>query len=183
MRHPQKQSELDQLVEIAKGCRSYLEIGAKHGITTNQIARAMPWGSTVTVVDWPGKVWGAEDTEPELKRVLDDLHRDGYAATLFLGDSQHADIISRVCNLGPFDLILIDADHRYEGVKADWEAYGPMGKAVAFHDIAAVMTPDDSPHVEKMQVGRLWNEIKGSFRHAEFIDPKGTQMGIGVVWR
>lgn len=40
---------------------------------------------------------------------------------------------------GQFDLVLIDANHTYESVKADWTHYAPFAsKAVALHDIAGL---------------------------------------------
>ena len=33
-----------------------------------------------------------------------------------------------------FDLVIIDGDHAYDSVQADWGHYGPMGKIVMFHD-------------------------------------------------
>ena len=35
---------------------------------------------------------------------------------------------------GLFDLILIDADHTYDGVKADFAAYGRRAPMIALHD-------------------------------------------------
>lgn len=38
-----------------------------------------------------------------------------------------------------FDLVLIDANHAYESVRADWEHYAPFAsKAIALHDIAGL---------------------------------------------
>jgi hypothetical protein len=37
----------------------------------------------------------------------------------------------------PINLLFIDGDHSYKGVKQDWEMYGPMAThLIAFHDIA-----------------------------------------------
>lgn len=39
----------------------------------------------------------------------------------------------------PFDLVLIDGDHGYDSVKADYEHYGLFAtKVIAFHDIAGL---------------------------------------------
>lgn len=40
---------------------------------------------------------------------------------------------------GQFDLVLIDANHAYESVRADWEHYAPFAsKVIALHDIAGL---------------------------------------------
>jgi predicted O-methyltransferase YrrM len=78
--------------------------------------------------------------------------------------------------LGPFDLVFIDGDHRYEGVKADWENYGRLGKVVVFHDI--VRHPDGARNAP--QVWRLWQELEGN--KSQFIGPDSL-MGLGVVCR
>jgi predicted O-methyltransferase YrrM len=70
----------------------------------------------------------------------------------------------------PFDLVLIDADHSYEGVKADWQGYkGAVkpGGYVVFHDTRA----------KNMGVYRLWNEIKSGFAQTWEL---GGRQGIGI---
>lgn len=77
------------------------------------------------------------------------------------GDSQSAETreaVGRYCN--EFDLIFIDGDHRYEGVKRDFENYrdmlSPRG-VILFHDI-------DPDHAFKTTVGgeawRFWQELE-----------------------
>jgi cephalosporin hydroxylase len=80
------------------------------------------------------------------------------------------------------DLLFIDADHTLDGVRRDWELYGPLvapGGLVAFHDIFShVLFPD-------LQVERLWWELRGSHPDAwEIVNrerPWGHGMGIGVL--
>jgi predicted O-methyltransferase YrrM len=41
------------------------------------------------------------------------------------------------------DFVFIDGDHRYEGVKGDWEAWSPLlvpGGVIALHDSSSSMT-------------------------------------------
>jgi predicted O-methyltransferase YrrM len=59
--------------------------------------------------------------------------------TVFIeADSSHRETIDRVANYAPFDVILLDGDHTYEGVSQDYLNYTPMLSAhgVCFmHDI------------------------------------------------
>jgi len=75
------------------------------------------------------------------------------------------------------DLILIDGDHSYNGVKIDFERslqYSP--KYVVFHDIKS----DACGGVVK-----FWDEIKNNYKHHEFIEQyesvNGSYLGIGLI--
>lgn len=79
------------------------------------------------------------------------------------------------------DLLFIDGDHTYEGVKKDFEDYGPLvrpGGLIAFHDI---VRNDAKPEIK---VWQLWQEIKQQRESVEFVDPdsRAPRMGIGVVF-
>jgi hypothetical protein len=77
-------------------------------------------------------------------------------------------------------VLFIDADHRYDGVRRDYELYSPLvrdGGLIAFHDIR--------PNVQdaETQVYRLWDELKAKgLRCREIVtEPYCGWFGIGVV--
>ncbi|MEI6426719.1 MAG: class I SAM-dependent methyltransferase [Candidatus Absconditabacteria bacterium] len=75
------------------------------------------------------------------------------------------------------DLIFIDGDHSYLGLKRDYEiALKLKPKYIMFHDISSAACPD---------VVKFWNEIKQQYSHVEFIDQYSSvpddYLGIGVI--
>jgi hypothetical protein len=76
---------------------------------------------------------------------------------------------------GSFDLILIDGDHSYEGVKADFELNRELPhRFLAFHDIA-------NTHPAVRGVKQLWEELEGY--KLELVRPLACSrwnMGIGI---
>lgn len=171
---PHHPEELEVLLGWCEGKKSILEIGSRYGFTLVDMAHRMK-GKRVVSVDLPGAGdWGNPGSEEILKRNIEQLQKEGYEAHLFLGDSKAPDIIESVKNLGPFDLIFIDGDHRCEGVTADWMNYGHMGNTVVFHDIVEPKQGEN----QSLQVWKFWRELKGTKK--EFIGTN-SKMGIGRV--
>jgi predicted O-methyltransferase YrrM len=83
---------------------------------------------------------------------------------------------------GPqLDLLFIDADHSYHGVKMDFEMYLPMVRAngvIAIHDICP------SPDSIDGGVNRFWEEIKHRWAYDEIVEDWDQGVaGIGIVHR
>jgi len=168
---PHHPKEFDYLISLAKGKESILEIGSKYGQTLFMLASAMA-GKRVVSVDLPNiPPWG-DTSEDSLRGIISDLKKTGYDAHLFLGDSKDPEIVEKVKSLGPFDMVFIDGDHTYDGVKRDWENYGSLGKIVVFHDIV-------ENHKHNIGVWKFWRELEGN--KEEFI-ADGSPAGVGV-WK
>jgi len=92
------------------------------------------------------------------------------------------------------DMLFIDGDHSYEGVKADFENFSSLvklGGYIVFHDILDRDEDPGDPIRPNVRVSLLWNELKKQYRWWEFIDNNeyycyetllpSNCMGIGVI--
>ena len=103
-----------------------------------------------------------------------------HGAELVLGDSHDPGTLAELVDLlggDEVDFLLIDGDHTYEGVKADFEMYSPLvrdGGLVVLHDIC--------PHPYNPEVGvrQLFLELS-SFERDEIVVDPATWGGIGVL--
>ena len=185
----QKDSELAGLINTIKenNCMSYLEIGAREGNTFYDVMTSLPKGSLGVAVDLPAGAWGRNGTEESLKLVCDKLTEMGYEIVMILGDSTTDDIINEVKKYGKYDACLIDGDHRYSGVKKDWENYSVfVNNIVAFHDIDGMGVIKNNDPSLAVEVPILWDELKKEYAEKclEFIDKEDQperKMGIGII--
>ena len=157
-----------------------VEIGVRRGGT------ARHWHSistgTVVGVDWFGKdSLGAKETI----RVADELSRELPRYVAEFGNSQlestQADVDDDL--YGPADLVFLDGDHSYEGVRRDFDLYRSLtrsGSVIAFHDIVESELMHQAGH----GVYRFWRELKAAHpgQWHEFIhDPAQSWGGIGAL--
>jgi cephalosporin hydroxylase len=87
--------------------------------------------------------------------------------------------VEKILNGKKVDLLFIDGDHTYDGVKKDFEMYKKFvkkGGFIVFHDITS--------HIfdEKVEVYKFWNEIKNNFETDEISFKSNTgSYGIGII--
>lgn len=183
----QDAQELREFIELLKDARSYLEIGARHGDTFHAVMSSLSPGACGLAIDLPGGAWGTAASESSLRTACADLRDRGYAVDYLIADSHNraTETLARDYfsdrGFARIDAVLIDGDHRYEGVKRDFDLYSPPARCVAFHDIAGEGQTTKTPERLPVEVPRFWREIREGFRHREIISPR-SRMGIGVLW-
>lgn len=180
-RASQDEGELRAFIALLRkrGVRRYCEIGARHGDTFHEVMMALPPNSEGLAVDLPGGLWGRATSAPALRTAVRRLRGASRDCSLLFGDSREPAVIAQILSRGPWDAILIDGDHTYEGVSADYMAFGQAAPLVALHDIVGDGQAERGGR--PVEVPRLWAEIVDSgARTVEFVSP-GSRMGIGVV--
>jgi predicted O-methyltransferase YrrM len=163
-----------------------VEIGTHHGGSFYALCKVAGPRAILISIDLPGGLFGGGYNDEELSAMR------GYGSRSqslhFLAcDSQRLstrEAVVKLLNGRGVDFLLIDGDHRYDGVRRDFELYSPLvgdGGLIAFHDILP------HPQVPLCQVDIFWNEVKGRCRHLELVDPSedwgnGQWGGIGVLF-
>jgi cephalosporin hydroxylase len=81
------------------------------------------------------------------------------------------------------DLLLIDGDHRWRGVRSDFLTYRQFvrdGGLIAFHDICAIS--DHRARAWTGDVPAFWKVVRSIYQAEELISASGQQgLGIGVI--
>ena len=163
-----------------------VEIGTQYGGTLLCWCRLAEPDAVILSIDLPPEKFGGGGCTPERVEEMRLLFpRERQALHLLRADSHEQSTLSEVEDIlggKAVDFLFIDGDHTYEGVKLDFEMYGPLvkrGGIIAFHDILdppAEVSPG-------CQVRAFWEEIKDGYRHIEFKGKPYQWGGIGALWQ
>lgn len=174
--------EIRGLLDLFAGGKpkDVLEIGTSKGGSLYLFTKvADPWATLVTV-----------DLKIMNKKLLQSFTRKQQRIELIEANSTVHGTIDRIREIFPqgVDLLFLDGDHSYQGVKKDFEIYSALvrpGGWIVFHDI---VKDNDSRYGVctggcSGGVPAFWQEIKKHFRHVEFVDhPEQDGLGIGVLF-
>ncbi|MCE8424194.1 MAG: class I SAM-dependent methyltransferase [Candidatus Methanoperedens sp.] len=156
--------------------KKFLEIGTANGGTLFMILRAISAQAKIVSIDLHyNKIWGIIDSP-----LYKSFKKDRFQKIILLKSDTHLpntkETVDSILD-GNVDLLFIDGDHSYEGVKQDFKMYGSLvknGGLIAFHDIVK--------HHDECKVHEFWSEIKHNYNYIEYIDnPNQGCCGIGVL--
>lgn len=185
IRPGQVREEFEQFAQLVANVRPkyVLEIGTLRGGTLFTLCRLADPEATLISLDLPngsfggGYRWFQAPIFRSFAQPCQSMH-------LIRGNSHDGDSkiqVQAILGGVPLDLLFIDGDHTYDGVKQDFEMYAPLVRAgglIIFHDIVEHSTD------KNCQVDCFWRELKPLYQSREIIgNPNQGWAGIGVLWK
>jgi len=158
------------VIERIKSPRRVIEVGTANGGTLFLFTRIMDVGSIIVSVDIHKfsnpriQLYQSFDEEKIIKIVRANTFDETTPMIVY-------DALGKV----QADVLFIDANHTYAGVKNDFDKFSPLvrkGGLIAFHDI----NPDRGNGVPN-----FWENLKGNFEHKEFRQKLTGWGGIGMI--
>ncbi len=157
-----------------------LEIGTARGGTLFLLSQAAAPDAVLVSIDLPGGMYGGG--YPAWKgRFFRWMVRPSQTLHLLRMDSHDAATVewARQRLQGTVDVLFIDADHAYAGVKRDFLLYRGLVREdglIVFHDILENQFDPD------ISVAPFWNELRARYQTEEIVDDLGQGVfGIGIV--
>jgi predicted O-methyltransferase YrrM len=152
--------------------RRVLEIGTGHGATLYLLAWASAPDARLLSLD--NRDFSAR------RRLYRSFARKGQQVQVMLCDSHTVESRNAVRTFfggEPVDVLFIDGDHSYDGVRRDYELYSPFvrsGGLIAFHDIV------DGSESFVGGVPRFWRELKPTLGEVVELVESWSQGGYGI---
>jgi hypothetical protein len=162
------------------------EIGRAKGGTLALLCRAAAPDALIISLDLPGAI--NSGPLPALNKsewrlpLLKAMAGPGQDLRLIDADSRSAaalNLFEKALNGRKLDLLFIDGDHTFDGVRSDHVMYSRFvkpGGIIAFHDI--------NPGLEEfgLAVSRYWRETPFAGERREYVeDPRQVSYGIGAL--
>jgi predicted O-methyltransferase YrrM len=181
----QKYDELIPFLERARALRPrrICEIGTSAGGTLYALTRIAESDAVIVSVDL---------TIPLATRsARARLARPGQRVVSLEGDSHDEATraaVEEAAGRQPIDVLFIDGDHSYDGVRADFELYSSLvrpGGIIGLHDVNEDFASRHDVQTVSIsgEVPRFWRELKEHHRTEELIsDPEQDGYGIGLVF-
>lgn len=182
----QKVTELESLLNLVneKKPRVVVEIGTARGETLWALCQIISQDALVVSIDIPSgspiDVMGGKDVYTGRNRdAILSYHPNMHLINKNSQSKAAVDELAKILGDKRIDCLLIDGDHRYQGVKADYDNYSPFMSDtgfIAFHDI---VRHNDT----RVGVHRLWGEVKPHYTDVrEFVHHTNPPWGgIGVL--
>lgn len=203
----QLRDEIKELAQIVydDNPQTILEIGTANGGSFYIWCRYLDCVNQIVSLDLPGGKFGGGYNQQ--KANIFEKFSPSIDLDFIRENSHNQHTLNKVGDIldEEIDFLFIDADHTYEGVKADFEMYSQLvsdGGLIAIHDI--VHHSSNPEYVNKLSkndvegledrhlvwgeshpecnVDKFWSELKNEHETKEIIShPKQTWGGLGVI--
>lgn len=147
--------ELSKILYFHKP-QNFLEIGTQYG-GTFYLLSSLSSGKKISI-DLEGGAYGGLDIETikERNSVLKSFFPDCHLLNMDSHLETTLDSVKKILNGEKLDLLFIDGDHSYSGVRKDFEMYRQIlraGGILIFHDINYM------PKLPECEVHQFWDEL------------------------